>query len=252
MLAVYEMTKTLNIETAAEQEAAVLRSAPGRLGPFFELADHSVSLLAGVVASIDDPRHGLFGGWLILARNYAVQALLSELRRHHVQASANLRLMMESAVLGAYSLHLSSQDKDPTHRTFGQKERKKAHDWIADAHAELSLQAKLFKGHVNDLDLHASLTHSIRVVDYDSFGKGVLVTSFCEFEDLYAEKSHVWLCGGAVLVAAEIFIESALRSQGIGVSPRSIPLRDALRADVERLRSVLIREPRFLETIGAL
>ena len=187
------------------------------------------------------PQAYIFAAWMVLARNHAILALLSEFRRHHVQASANLRLMIESAVFGAYALTVGEDKEGPVYRQFTQKDRTKANKWIETHLPELSEQAKFVKNQFNTLDLHANLMHSVRVIDYGSFAEGELVTSFFEVEDSYAEKSWVWMYGASTLLAVEILMEAGTKLGGVEFVAAAANQRLKLRQQLEQFTSGLNR-----------
>lgn len=166
---------------------------------YARFADAAVNYLASLINSQSRAAF-LFTANYAVIRNALILALLSTLRQHRVQASANLKFALEHASLAAYCLSpdglavaKSMRDREglPDENGF----RNSAYRWVQSSYPGDSATLKELKDEINRWESHAGIMATIPVFDYSTIGDDSFTTNFFDTPDNDRLKAGLWRVG---------------------------------------------------------
>jgi hypothetical protein len=229
----------------ADEEARLFATAEERLGPPFAMARESTLLLTTFMASVCADRH-IFIRCMAILKTHHTLALLSVARHHHIQATMNLRQVVEAASSAAYALaHPEAEYVDPvTDLTFEPKKvSKRSYNWIAKAYPSHSKDLQSMKDHLNDNSTHFNIVQSARIVS-DNPEEMVWKTDFFDSPDLYKEQIDLWFLTKTALCSMHLLSEVQQSHGGFVLAPDFEDRANAVASEWERLKDTIQATPR--------
>jgi len=230
-------------------EYRLLNEAPQKYGDFFKHGVDSFRLLQSFVITIKDE------GWLFVAflshlKKHHLLALLSAVRRHHVQFVMNLRQVLESGTNASYALGNHNPDDFALSTPEGileipEKLKKKRYKWLEKNYpkgsAAIISMKKLMQSpsHSNIIDAH-------RTFKYEAKGKTAqLKTPFFDFEKDFQIKSNLWSLANMAMGLMDLFYGINLKYQLVTFSSNLAQDLQLLEKENKRLKKILMDTPKF-------
>ncbi|HEY2710148.1 MAG TPA: hypothetical protein VGI95_19050 [Caulobacteraceae bacterium] len=182
-----------SLEGWAETEAGLVRRAPPRYGDYWENARLFSWLLADFVKSVSVDRE-MFVRWLSQAKKHQALAVLSTARLHAVQASMDMRQVLESGAYAAYALANPAIDQNVILDDDGLIKKtasKPAYAWLDQNFPAASGQIKAIKDAINETFAHAYLQNTHQNFEWSGDGQ-MMETPFFDIEDDHLVKTRLW------------------------------------------------------------
>jgi hypothetical protein len=192
----------------AESETLLLATADERYPAYYPLALEASLFISNFIKSIDADR-AVFGMFLSQVKKHHTLALFSTVRLHKIQASVNLRQVLEAGACAAFAIanpgheHFVDMDDqgilDPS-----QKLAKKRCDWLAEHYPAGSEAIKGLKDTINQSTAHATLVYASNNFQFNE-STGSFDAPFFDMEDEYLVKTDLWMIGNVALALLDIF-----------------------------------------------
>jgi hypothetical protein len=238
-----------NLVEILKTEHKLLLEAPEKYGDFFHHATESLNLIQSFIASVDQK------GWLFIAflshiRKHHLLALLSIIRLQHVQASMNLRQVLESGTNAAYAL-ANPKSEDFTRSSpeglleIPEELQNKRYKWLENNYPKGSDAIKAMKkmmqsaSHSNIIDVH-------RTFKYQHKNKSVqLVTPFFDSESDFQIKTDLWTVANIAMGLMDLFYGVSLKYPYISFSQTFLERLKNLDKENARLKEIMMGTPKY-------
>jgi hypothetical protein len=194
------------LEEIIESERLMLIAARERYGDYYGHARECSSFLSRSVTAVDHDRM-MFSRFFSLMKKHHMLAFLSVLRLHRVQATMNLRQVLEAGAAAAFAIanpelhHFADTDAqgllDPS-----QTLTRKRYQWFDQNYRQKSDWIKAKKEQINLSTSHANIVSSestFRVADTGD----TINTPFFDIEDEYTVKVDLWMTGSIALTLVD-------------------------------------------------
>ena len=189
-----------------ESERWLVIAAPDRYGAFYTHALDASMFLGSFIKTLDPDRF-VFGRYHSWVKKHHLLALFSTVRLHQVQATMNLRQVLEAGSLAAYAIanpepsHFVTEDKNgllnPSPKLTGI-----IYKWLDHRYPESSQSLKQMKDLINASTGHANLVYTgsnFRVVDNE------ISSPFFDIEDDYVVSRDLWRIGNIAINLLGLF-----------------------------------------------
>lgn len=191
----------MNIKEIAILENEVILESEEECSAYAEHAEFAIGMISSF-AKVKLPEGLIFSLFLNQVQKHAMLSLLSALRRHHVQATLDLRFAIEAGCWAAFALaHYETEsfaelgkanfiDPNP-------KLKSEMYEWIQKNYTPGSDSLKGFKNQLNALSTHANIVDCWR-----NFHDETLTHDFFDKFEEHHIKTDVWavanLCRGLI------------------------------------------------------
>lgn len=241
-----------NVVKITELESEMVRRAEEKYGKYYLHASTMVFFLGKFLKSIDPDRY-VFAMFLSQIKKHAFLALLSTLRRHHVQTSMDLRQVLEAASCAAFAI------ANPNERGFAElqengyleateKLKNKRYKWLDEKYPDGSKSLHKLKTLINSSAAHSSIIYAQNNFKLD-IEKGKFEMPFFDFENIYLEKTDLWHIANIVMGVTDLFYGIAKDYRGITFSDDFIKDLNLLKLENDSLKLEMMEEYRYLKTI---
>lgn len=200
--------KQRTIAEMLESETSMVLRAPERYPRFYPHAEEAVVFFSNFLRSIDRDRFA-FAMFLSLAKKHLMLALLSTVRLHRVQATMDLRQVLEAGASAAFAIanpeqqhFVETDDLGILHAS--RKLTDKRHKWLEKHFPVGSDAIKGMKATLNEAMGHANLLsawNNFRFNDSD----GSFDAPFFDIEDEYFVKADLWMVGNIAVGLMDLF-----------------------------------------------
>ncbi|MFA7285392.1 MAG: hypothetical protein WC011_00890 [Candidatus Paceibacterota bacterium] len=234
----------MNIKDLAQIENQALEEARKEFPEYVEHAEFGIGLLSSF-AKVNFPEGFIFTLFLNQITKHTNLSLLSALRRHHVQATLDLRFAMEAGCWAGFAIAHYDQKSfaefgkanfvDPTPKLKGEM-----YKWIEKNYKPGNDSLKRFKDQLNALSTHANIVDCWRNFDQETFKHDF----FDNFEDHHI-KTDIWavanLCRGVI----DIFYGINLDYKILTMAPDFKENFKKLELDNDRFKTEMLKDPRL-------
>jgi hypothetical protein len=171
----------------------MLSNAPKRYGAYYTIALDSSVFLSSAIKAIGR-YHETFVRFNSQVAKHHLLAVFSTVRLHHLQATMNLRQVLESGACAAFAI----ANPDPTHFANitpeglldpSQKLTVKRNDWLDKQFPKGSSQIKAMKDMINESTAHANIAYTNLNFSLADSGDE-LATPFFDIEDEFFRESR--------------------------------------------------------------
>ena len=184
----------------------MVSTAPQRYGAYYATARDLSVFLSSAVKSIDRD-HETFARFNSQVAKHHFLAVFSTVRLHKIQATMNLRQVLENGACAAFAI----ANPDPAHfvnatpeGTFDTKKLTGTYKWLDEKFPKGSSQIKAMKDMINELTAHANIAYTnqnFRLADSgDKFS-----TPFFDIEDEFFVKADLLLASKIALSLIDLF-----------------------------------------------
>lgn len=236
----------MNTEELAQLENDVLKESRDILPEFVEHAEFGIGLLSSF-AKISLPDGLIFSLFLNQLIKHANLALLSALRRHHVQSTLGLRFATESACWAAFAIAHHEKESfadfevenfvDPTKKLKGEM-----YKWIEENYKPSNDSMKRFKDGLNALSTHANIVDTWR-----NFHPEKLTHDFFDIPEDHHIKTDVWAVANLCMGTIDLFYGVNKDHDILTVAPDFIEKFAKLKNDNDALKAQMMKEPVFAQ-----
>lgn len=181
--------KQKTIADIIQSEHLMLSTAPQRYGAYYTIALEVSMFLSSAVKSINQDRE-TFVRFLSQVKKHHLLAVFSTVRLHHIQATMNLRQVLEvgacAAIANPEPAHFASTTPEGT-LDASQKLTAERYKWLDDKFPEGSSEIKAMKTLINSSTAHANIAYTQNNFRLADSGNG-FTTPFFDIEDEYFVK----------------------------------------------------------------
>jgi len=244
--------KMTTLDTLAVQERRLYLTAERRLGHDYVVAREATLLLTTFIKSVSFNRQ-VFASYLADLKKHQTLALLSIVRRHHVQAMMDFRQVLETASNAAYALaHPDAEYADPDTGLILEPKpiSNRSYEWIAREFPLHSNDLKGAKDGLNATDAHSNLVNSSRIFDADVDG-GLFETAFFDKDDVHVTKTDLLHITAGALCIMHLLVSVMKKHGGFVVADDWIQRANRVHADREMLATEIKATPRFKAAMEA-
>lgn len=188
----------------------------------------------------------IFPFFLTQVRKHIGLALLSVVRRHHIQAMLDLRQAIEAASWMLYavvnteqSAFFETDDRNAAKVTDGQKRR--MYGWLDQNYSQGSKSLKQMKDHINESCAHASIVYA-----ENNFNPADFSFSFFDQEHARQQNSNLFFIGTCTWQILDLLYGINQTHKKIIFSTDFLPLMRSLKPMMEKLRDEGIEEAKKL------
>jgi hypothetical protein len=198
--------KQKTIGEIIESERMLVLEAPDRYGAYYTNALDTSIFLTTFIKSLDPDRF-VFGRYYSQVKKHHLLALFSTVRLHQVQATMNLRQVLEAGSLAAFAIDnpdpslFVTEDKNGLLNS-SQKLTGNAYKWLDQNYPQGSKSLKEMKDNINASTAHANLVYT--GANFEVADDGVS-SPFFDFEDSYAVKTELWRIGNIAISLLDLF-----------------------------------------------
>jgi hypothetical protein len=232
--------KTTTLDLLVVRERAMFVNAEKRLGHPYRVAREATLLMTTFLQSVSGDRF-VFANFMGIIKNHLTLALLSMVRRHHVEAMMNIRQVLESASNAAYAL--ANPDADWAHPTTGRTHtsqviRERSFKWMDANFKAHSDTLSDLKRQLNETDLHSNIVNGSRSFQADP-DAGVMLTNFFDDEDLHIIHSDLMVLSLVAMCTMHLLHSVAERHGGFVISKDWRERADLVEADRQRITAAI-------------
>jgi hypothetical protein len=238
----------MTLEGLAAEELRLVQTAEARLGHTYLMAREATILLSTFIGSVSR-NQDLFVRCMAMLKKHHTLALLSVLRRHHVQGVMDLRQVVEAASSAAYALaHPEADYIDPDTGLLmnPQKVSERSYKWIGRAFPTQSANFKAIKDELSETGSHFNLVNSGRIVAEEPEA-GFWKTEFFDLSDQHLQEVDLWRLIHVALAAMQLVVEVGKVHSGFRVAADFEGRANILAGDWKRLGERLMATPRHQE-----
>ena len=200
------------LEEIVEAEHDMVLAAEEKYGEYFTHAVEMITLLNNLVSSIDRPERFLFVAFLSHIRKHFTLALLSAVRRHHVQTGMNLRQVLESSAWAAYALahediNLFQVQNEHGHVDVPQRLSDARNNWLDTHYSVKSEEIRRLKKQINKSVAHTNIAYV-----FQTFGlnqqqeRPGFTTSYFDTEDDFRIKTDLLMIANFAMGMIDLFV----------------------------------------------
>ena len=194
--------KQSTIGEIIDSERDMFLKAGERYGEYFANASEFNSLLNGFIKSIKADRF-LFAMFLSQVRKHSTLAFFSAVRLHHIQATMDLRQVLEAGACAAYAIaNIDPKDFADVDEqgllNASQSLTKKRYDWLDKHYPQGSAAIRRMKETINSSSAHANIIYSHNNFTL-ALEHGRFETPFFDIEDEFLVKTDLWQIANIVM-----------------------------------------------------
>lgn len=234
----------MDIKELAVVENQALHEAFNEFPDYVEHAEFALHLLS-TFAKVELPNGLIFSLFLNQVQKHMNLSLLSALRRHHVQATLDLRYAIEAGCWAAFAIAHYDKESfaefgksnfiDPTPKLKGEM-----YDWIKKNYKPGNDSIKGFKDQLNRLSTHANLVDSWRNFHDDTYKHDF----FDKFEDHHI-KTDIWAVANACRGLIDIFYGINIDYKLLTISSDFLSMFRKLHLENDNFKNEIINDPRL-------
>jgi hypothetical protein len=247
--------KQSTLEEIIDSERQLLLDAEHRYGDYYHHARESSIFLSRCIASVDHDRM-MFARFFSLVKKHHMLALLSVLRLHRVQASMNLRQVIEAGCAAAFAIanpeleHFAEADTqgilDPS-----QDLTKKRYRWLDQNYPDQSKAMRAKKDRINSYSAHANILNSGNIFEINPTGDAI-AAPFFDVEDGYHVKTDLWLMASTAIELMDWFYGVNQGRDVIQFIPKFVGTLQHVAQDSDTLLAEMKSSARFQRTLQKL
>lgn len=202
--------KQSTLDEIADSEHVLIKDASRAHGDFFDTAHALTSLLSTQIKSIDRPEKFIFVAFHGQVKKHLILALLSTVRRHHAQASMDMRQVLEAGAWAAYAMA-----HDDTSRfcdvganglvTVPKRLEKARNKWLSENYPARSAEIQRLKAHINESSAHASVIHAMTAFKMRDADNPGFDTPIFDPEHRSQMLSDLWFVGNTAQGLVDLF-----------------------------------------------
>ncbi|MCK5027395.1 MAG: hypothetical protein KAS07_03175 [Candidatus Pacebacteria bacterium] len=231
-----------------DSEKEMFLTALERYEDFFVNASEFNSFLNEFLKSVDADRF-IFAMFLSQVRKHSTLALLSVVRLHHVQATMNLRQVLEAGSCAAYAIANTDRsgfadiDKDGFLNP-SQKLTVKRYKWLDDNYPAGAVSIQNMKNVINKSSAHANIVTAHNNFTFDR-KTGKFSTPFFDIEDDYWVKTDLWSIANILMGLMDLFYGVNKKYDAIKfIDSFTLRLKD-LEKENHKLKVILMESDRY-------
>lgn len=237
-----------NLGEIIESEREMLLTAADRFGDFFINVSEFNDLLNNFLESVDQDRF-IFAMFLSQIRKHSTLAIFSTVRLHHVQASLNLRQVLEAGSCAAYAIaNIDREDfadfDDNGFLDASQKLTKKRYKWLEENYLDGSTAIYNMKNNINTSSAHSNIIYAHNNFNFD-IKAGKFETPFFDMEDEYRVQITLWSIANTIMMLIDLFYGVNRDRNVIKFIDDFIPQLKNLEKENLRLKNILMATDRF-------
>jgi len=230
-------------ENIIQEETEIFIKNTQKYSSYFNHAIGATNLLATSIQSVHSDRF-IFTLFLSHLRKHHFLALLSTTRQHHVQATMNLRQVLEAMVCASYAIAHPVKKTEIIKTEPTNKYLKKAYNWIKTAYPTGSQVIKKQKDIINNSTAHVNPAFAHQTFKYDPENR-VFQTPFFDFENEYLIKSDFWFIANMVIGITDLFYKINKDYDGMKFQSNFIAQLKELETENNNIKKEMIKHPRF-------
>lgn len=166
-------------------------------------------LFSHFIKSIDDPQKFIFVGFHSEAKKHLILALLSTVRRHHVQAGMNMRQVLEAGAWAAYAMAHAEVAKFAEQDAEGYLEiprrlEKACNGWLTQNYETKSKEIERLKRIINESLAHSNILHAAGSATINDASDPGFDSPFFDAENDYQTRSGLWFIGNTAMGMTEL------------------------------------------------
>ncbi len=236
-----------------EAERTLLLEAPERYGAAFQNAQELTSLFSTFIASIE-PNAELFVRWMSQANKHQVLALLSASRRHRVQATMNLRQVIEASCQAAFAMEHREPESvfrrdDQGEPTLRKKHIARSYEWVKRNFPNENQILETLNKHISESSAHAYITSSNANFAH-AVDSGRMDTTFFDVPDDFVERGALLQVAGVALNAVNLLLSANTRFPCFQIKPSCLSDLRRLALGTQRIQEEMMRSERFRSAVG--
>ena len=231
------------------EESRLLQQADEQPDDYLNFALAMFQVLSENSSIKVEAENWVFPFFLTQVRKHIGLALLSVVRRHHVQAMLDLRQSIEAASWMLYSVANTDQSaffetdsRNAAIVTDGQKKR--MYSWLDQNYSQGSKSLKQMKDHINESCAHANIVYA-----ENNFNPTDFSFSFFDQEHARQQKSNLFFIGTCTWQILDLLYGINQTYKKIVFSPDFLPLMRSLKPIMDKLRDEGIDEAKKLSHI---
>jgi hypothetical protein len=239
-----------SFDAIAETEHALVAKASESYGSTFDVAQSLSMLFTGFIKSIDDPERFIFVAFHSQAKKHLILALLSAVRRHHVQTGVNMRHVLEAGAWAAYAMvhtgaEMFCEIDEHGYMDVPKRLEKARNAWLEKHHPTKSNELERLKKIIN-----ASLAHS-NVIQASSASQMRDVTDpgfdtpFFDPENGYQIRSDLWFIGNTAMGLTDLLVAINREQKVFQLIDGFDDQFSALSAESNRQRLEMMNSPEY-------
>jgi len=210
--------KQHSIAEMLESETQMVLRGHEHYGEHYDLASTVTIFIGTALKSVHQDRW-VFASFMSMVKKYHMLALFSTLRLHQIQATMNLRQMLEAAAMAAFALanpdpqHFVLKGEDGLMRP-SKKLNAKIYAWLDANYPDGSKGLKDSKELINESTAHANLIFASRTFD-DRTDEGRYGAPFFDITDEWQVQSDLWRIANLGLFILDLFYGVNKSAKGI-------------------------------------
>lgn len=235
-----------NLGEINDSEHRMVHDAINRYGEYYVLATNVSVFLSLFMKSISKDRHH-FAAFFAHLKKHHLLAIFSTVRLHKIQASMNLRQVLEVGALAAFAIANTEDHHFVEHDSTGmvkfpQKLRGKIYDWLNKEFPAGSATIKTVKDALNDYDTHASLLAASQIFDVkpEEFS-----APFFDYEDPHFVKTDLWRLADVGIGLLDLFYGVWKKHGGFVPTDDFLPQINELSRRKEALKAEMMNTERY-------
>ena len=241
------------LEDLINKEQDLALSAGTAHGEYFTHAVQMITLLNNMVLSIDIPTRFLFVAFLSQVKKHIVLALLSAVRRHHVQTGMNLRQVLEASGWAAYALAFEDlslfQVVGPNGLEVPDRLKGAMHSWLATNYPVKSQEMRRLKDQINKSVAHANIAYAFQTFNLGKDKPG-FVTTYFDGEDDFRIKTDLLMIANFTMGILQLFSTVNMQEKVFRFPDGFVEQFRGLSDQHERLRADIQRHEKFPKRDG--
>jgi len=193
-----------------ESERQMILQGADCYGEYFINAMEFNNLLNNFIESVNDPSKFIAIAFIFQIRKYHSLALFSSVRRHHVQATMNMRYVIEAAQWAAFAMGNEEQEKFCRKDTNGiiyvdDRHEKTMYEWL-DANFKLKAdETRQLKKILSGGGSHSNIAYVFQNFEMKPFHDAGFKMSFFDSEDDYRIKTDLWFVANSAMGILDLF-----------------------------------------------
>jgi hypothetical protein len=179
-----------------DSERQMILDGDKNYGEYFINASEFNNLLCNFIKSIDDIEKFIFVVFLSQIKKHHTLALFSAVRQHHIQASMNLRQVLEAGAWAGYAMGNKELEKFARSKSglldVPDNLRKAKNKWLENNFKTKSDEIKKLKDLINQSTAHSTIIYAFQNFKMNPIENPGFNTPFFDFDDEYKVKNDLW------------------------------------------------------------
>jgi hypothetical protein len=244
--------KSATLEDIIKSEYSMVKDGASLYGDYYKNALALFNLLQNFLLNCSAEKI-IFCSFLGQIKKHSLLAILSALRRQDTQAMMNLRQVLESSALAAYSIaegdynNFLSDDNEEIIKN-ASKFKNDAYKWLNKNYKKGSDSIHAMKKLINKSSAHANILISHKNIRLNSEGDTVEIPFF-DFKDEYLVKTALWQTANIIMGVLDLFYGINKEYKAIQFIPDFPQRLKTLERLNMQLRNELMQNNRYKRTI---